>query len=103
MVDKKAVALLELKIGAQVLLTKNMPDRGLVNGSRGYVLGYAEQFCDGWGLPAGKYVCPLVRFDNGVELGVQPSSFFQGGQGGALVRIQHPLKLAWALTVRTLA
>ena len=63
------------------------------------VVRYVEQFCDGWGIPAGKYTCPLVRFDNGVELGVQPASSFQGGPGGAIIRIQLPLKLAWALTV----
>ena len=40
-----------------------------------------------------------MQFDSGQRLHVQPSSFFQGGAGGAVVRIALPLKLAWALTV----
>jgi len=98
-VEKKAVAALPLKMGAQVLLTKNMPEMRLVNGSRGIVLGFRETFCDGYGVPPSTYTCPLVRFDSGVELLVTPTSVFQGGQGGAIVRVQCPLKLAWALTV----
>ena len=52
-----------------------------------------------YGVPYGVYECPVVRFDSGQTLAVQPSSFFQGGAGGAVVRLQLPLKLAWALTV----
>lgn len=45
------------------------------------------------------YVCPVVRFDSGVQIPVPPSTVFQGGFGGSLVRTQTPLRLAWALTV----
>jgi len=55
--------------------------------------------CDPYGVPAGKYLCPVVQFDSGQRLAVQPASFFQAGPGGAVVRIAWPLKLAWALTV----
>jgi len=99
LVDKKAVGALELKVGAQCLLTKNMPEVHLVNGSRGVVVGFADQWCDSYGVPAAEYHCPIVQFDSGQRLHVQPSSFFQGGPGGAIVRIALPLKLAWALTV----
>ena len=97
--EKKAVGTLELKKGAQCLLTKNMPELRLVNGSRGVVVDFADAHCDSYGVPAGKYHCPIVQFDSGQRLHVQPSSFFQGGAGGAVVRIALPLKLAWALTV----
>jgi ATP-dependent DNA helicase PIF1 len=91
---------LELKVGAQCLLTKNMPELKLVNGSRGIVTGFEQRACGGrYGVPEGSYVCPLVTFDSGQRLAVQPSSFFQAGPAGALVRVALPLKLAWALTV----
>ena len=100
LVEKKAVGTLQLKIGAQVLLTKNMPDKGLVNGSRGLVARFVDNHVvDSFGVPPGEYTVPLVKFDNGVELLIVPASVFQGGPGGAVVRIQLPLKLAWALTV----
>jgi len=99
LVEKKAVSRLDLKRGAQCLLTKNMPELRLVNGSRGVVAGFEEVHCDPYGVPAGKYLCPVVQFDSGQRLAVQPASFFQAGPGGAVVRIAWPLKLAWALTV----
>ena len=135
LVEKKAVASLDLKLGAQCLLTKNMPDLGLVNGSRGVVVGFEETWCTSprlgqmpstmmicscapndclpwahrtfgllcrctsYGVPSGRYECPVVKFDSGQRLAVQPQSFFQGGPGGAVVRMALPLKLAWALTV----
>ena len=37
MIEKKAAGSLPLKVGAQVILTKNMPQYNLVNGSRGIV------------------------------------------------------------------
>jgi ATP-dependent DNA helicase PIF1 len=100
MVDKKAVGQLRLKLGAQVLLTKNRPDLRLVNGSRGVVTGFDESYVDGsYGVPSGRYMCAIVTFDTGQRLTVEPTSFFQGGPGGAVVRIAMPLRLAWALTV----
>ncbi|EOD20460.1 hypothetical protein EMIHUDRAFT_208320 [Emiliania huxleyi CCMP1516] len=62
LVEKKAVSRLDLKRGAQCLLTKNMPELRLVNGSRGV-------------------------FDSGQRLAVQPASFFQAGPGGAVVYV----------------
>ena len=42
---------------------------------------------------------PVVRFDSGVTLVLKLHSTFQAAPGGAVARIQFPLKLAWALTV----
>ncbi len=99
LIDKKCPASLALKIGAQVMLLKNMHERRLVNGSRGVVTGFANMRCHGHGLAAGVYNCPVVRFDTGQQLAIEPISFFQGGPGGTVVRVAVPLKLAWALTV----
>jgi hypothetical protein len=66
---------------------------------RAWLAGSSQSDCDGFGIPPGTYACAVVRFDSGVELTVQPTSFFQGGPGGAIVRVALPLKLAWALTV----
>merc|ERR1712050_797203 len=91
--EKKAPAVLRLKIGAQVIVTQNRPKDGLVNGSRGVVESWESTFL---GIP-----CPSVRCDNGRVLKVEPSVYLLDGPGGAttLSRLQLPLKLGWALTV----
>ena len=44
------------------MLTKNMPEHRLVNGSRGVVVGYVEQDSGGeYGVPPGAILSPLVR------------------------------------------
>jgi len=91
--DKKVNAKIDLKIGAQVMISRNMKELNLVNGSRGVVVSFD---CNG---KPDAVPWPLVHFTNGVRLLVRPETFFQGGAGGALVRTQLPLKLAWALTV----
>ena len=79
-----------------------MPDVKLVNGSRGVVVGFESTLvADEFGVPPGKYTCPVVSFDSGQRLAIKPCSFFQPGGGGAVVRVAVPIKLAWALTVRS--
>lgn len=105
---------LTLKVGAQVVLLRNLDD-SLVNGSRGVVKAFV-------GTRETEYVrhkssfrihpklaraaeelfprVPLVAFDNGRVFAVGPAQFDAHGGGGKYAeRLQTPLKLAWALTV----
>jgi hypothetical protein len=97
-----APARLVLKIKAQVMLVRNVdPVAGLVNGSRGVVIGFEDDIDD----PGAKW--PLVRFvqsdrgaDDFIDRLIKPESF-ETEQAGRVVasRNQVPLTLAWALTV----
>lgn len=91
--DKKMPSQLKLKVGAQVILTRNMPDKNLVNGSRGRISSFQE------GRSGEFDAYPVVHFSNGVKMLVREESIFQGGSAGAMTRSQLPLKLAWSLTV----
>lgn len=86
-----------LKVGAQVMLTRNKDlEKNLVNGSRGVV----ERF-----VPAAdgeEGLVPVVRFDSGIVIKVPPVESIKynpDGGRGCLVRMQVPLKLAWAITI----
>lgn len=82
---------LELKEGAQVMLTKNLDvSRGLVNGARGVVVGFET----------GQHGHPKVKFLCGEEIALQPERWVLKAPGGALLsRRQLPLKLAWAISI----
>ena len=100
--DKKMPSQLKLKVGAQVILTRNMPDKNLVNGSRGVVKSFQEGRSGEFDAYSGKSetkLYPVVHFSNGVKMLVREESIFQGGSAGAMTRSQLPLKLAWSLTV----
>ncbi|XP_077372024.1 ATP-dependent DNA helicase PIF1 [Festucalex cinctus] len=83
--------LLHLKVGAQVMLTKNLDvTRGLVNGARGVVVAFEP----------GKHGLPRVRFLCGVTEVMKPERWvFKSGGGIYLSRQQLPLKLAWAISI----
>ncbi|XP_022056365.2 ATP-dependent DNA helicase PIF1 [Acanthochromis polyacanthus] len=83
--------LIQLKVGAQVMLTKNLDvARGLVNGARGVVVAFES----------GKNGLPRVRFLCGVtEVLKQERWVFKSGGGIYLSRQQLPLKLAWAISI----
>ena len=92
--EKEMPEEVRLKVGAQVMLTRNKDlDRGLVNGSRGVV----ERFV----LDADGDQVPIVRFDNGlIEKIAKAESVRYNPEGdqGCLVRKQVPITLAWAIT-----
>lgn len=80
---------LKLKIGAQVMLLKNLdPSGGLANGSIGKVTGFT------------KTKLPQVEFTNGLTIDVDTEKFEIKSGGEVLAsRTQIPLRLAWAITV----
>lgn len=102
-----------LKQGVRVLLTINLHARqGLVNGSRGTVIGFRTSKL----ATFSETILPLVRFDNGVILHVFPhtwelvverthakrkTKYMQNGPiiSGKLVMVQLPLRYAYATTV----
>jgi hypothetical protein len=81
---------LSLKVGAQVVLLKNIDiEQGLANGSRGVVVSFVE--------PGS--VSPIVRFTNGALFTFATrASFTVAVPGGTASREQFPLRLAWAIT-----
>jgi ATP-dependent DNA helicase PIF1 len=81
---------LSLKIGAQVVLLKNIDiEQGLVNGSRGVIVGFS---------PA-----PVVRFLSGLTLSMEMAKWTltNTDEHHAVIatRFQYPLDLAWAITI----
>ncbi|XP_042860576.1 ATP-dependent DNA helicase PIF1-like isoform X2 [Penaeus japonicus] len=85
------VAKLTLKVGAQVMLMKNLDvGQGLVNGARGVVTSFKM----------GKEGNPVVRFLCGVTTEIKHEKWTVKGTGGIyLHRRQLPLKLAWAFSI----
>ena len=110
-----------LCVGAQVMLLKNLDTlNGRVNGSRGVVVGFVHKFYSSKPILGTDQsltsstsrdttsiltswkgtILPVVRFMDGQEWAVPPVRFTSYYQGqGECVRLQIPLKLAWAITV----
>ncbi|XP_051554743.1 ATP-dependent DNA helicase PIF1-like [Myxocyprinus asiaticus] len=83
--------LLQLKVGAQVMLTKNLDvQKGLVNGARGVVIDFQP---GSQGLPRVRFLCGAV------EVMKRERWMFKASGGLYLSRQQLPLKLAWAISI----
>jgi DNA-binding CsgD family transcriptional regulator len=79
---------LELKIGARVMFTKNHPEGIYVNGTLGVVDSF-NSFDD-----------PIVRVNSGLTIPVSSQSWKIEEEGKVKAEIsQLPLRLAWAITV----
>ena len=80
--------ILELKIGARVMFTKNHMEGGYVNGTLGVVVDF-NNFGD-----------PTVETNNGMRFSVTPQLWKIEEEGKVKAEIsQLPLRLAWAITV----
>jgi ATP-dependent DNA helicase PIF1 len=91
-IQKNCIApeLLTLKVGAQVMLLRNLhTESGLVNGA----LGIVRDFDSGDGLP-------MVEFAGGQLIKCEPKTWEISRDGDVLARrTQVPLRLAWAWTI----
>jgi ATP-dependent DNA helicase PIF1 len=88
--DSRGLTTLKLKIGARVMLVKNLhTEIGLVNGSIGVVIDFIET--EGTTFP-------LVQFDNGVDKIIDNVEWGLQIDDNKITGIQIPLILAYALT-----
>ena len=83
--------LLTLKIGCQVMLTKNIDvSKKLVNGARGVVVAFTNS----------STLFPVVKFLCGITRTVQFEHFLMKASCETImIRKQLPLKLAWAISI----
>jgi ATP-dependent DNA helicase PIF1 len=79
---------LNLKVGASVMFTKNNPTGSYVNGTLGQVTGFAENGS------------PIVKTRSGKRIVAEPMEWVIEEDGKIKAKIvQVPLRLAWAITV----
>jgi ATP-dependent DNA helicase PIF1 len=74
---------------SQVMLTVNLPELELANGSRGIIIDFSKD--------EKKY--PIVLFLNGKILEIKPHEFCIDEDGELVKKFQIPLILSWAITI----
>ena len=77
-----------------MVLLVNYFTRGLVNGSRGIVIGFRPKK-----TKLGPMVVPIVQFDKSKTMTIHPHVFEFIVNGSPKRSLQLPLNLAWAITV----
>ena len=85
-----ALEIMELKLGAKVMFVRNIPEKGVVNGSLGEIVDFDEEE---------NY--PLVRLTDDRMVIASPEDWkIQDETGKVLAQFnQIPLRLAWAITI----
>ena len=78
-----------LCIDSQVMLTINLPEDGLSNGSRGIIVDFTKD--------ENKY--PVVLFLNGKKMIIKSHEYKLYEEDNSIIKIQIPLILAWAITI----
>jgi ATP-dependent DNA helicase PIF1 len=76
-----------LSIDSQVMLTINMPESNLANGSKGIVIDFDE------------FDNPIILFSNKKVLAIQPHEYILEEGKVIVKKRQLPLILAWAITI----
>lgn len=71
----------------QVMLTINMPDYNLANGSRGIIIDFSKDNN------------PIILFLNGKVIEITPNEFTIDENGDIIKKIQLPLIHSWAITI----
>ena len=77
-------------VNSQVMLTVNMPDYNLANGSIGIVTDFVLDE---------KNHYPLVKFLNGTILAIKEHEYIIDEGGNIVKKMQIPLILSWAITI----
>lgn len=75
-------------IGCQVMLTINLPNNNLANGSRGIIVDFDVETNN-----------PIVKFLNGKELEIKMHSWCLDENDNSIIKTQMPLIHAWAITI----
>lgn len=77
---------LQFALHSQVMLTINMPEHELANGSRGIIISFSQNI-------------PTVQFLNGIVLDIKPHEYVIEEGGDIIKKFQIPLMLSWAITI----